>query len=427
MDPTSWDSGLTMFLDGFTGRLSPMQSYSGINEQLSLVGADSSRSVEVSNSALDSNLENMSTIDEPSHVNLGETSPGIGFGSLTALSSAAETTVLDVMHFSPPMRTLSPRPDDELLLINHYKRHLSSFFSVKSSDSTSWNFYTYALMSTEGLSDSPLRHSILAWTSAHLILQNRTSSGETLDALYHHYARARSAVNELLKELAREAEYPMSPQVTSKKLNTVLSTSLFLSFCDIVSDDTEALADGLAKVKTLLVSQWRRLRESLGPLESRVLVWLAYLDLRSNFWTTIHPLLPSSTSGVARQGHVCERGELFNFIMNQKGFSSLRSMRGGRYYLTECFGSSYPEDELRDDLLQEPAKLLSDDVLSILSRILEFETWDDGIMTRFSDHESLIQELKEAKLQAIRADIARVRVVGCFFFSIYCKLFDHNR
>ncbi|CAM1503506.1 Fc.00g010970.m01.CDS01 [Cosmosporella sp. VM-42] len=236
-------------------------------------------------------------------------------------------------------------------------------------------------MSTEPHPDSPLRHGILAWTSAYLILTDQSSSGE---ALYRHYATARSAANGLLAELAVEADVLGFSPATSKKLNLLLSTCLFLGFCDVLSGDIEALASSLSGIRRLLESHWEQFRERLGSLESRILIWLAYLDLRSNFWMSTKPNRPQDS----------------------RHFDPLV---GGQYYLSECFGPLYPEQELKEDLLQEPAKLLSDDALSIFSKILELETWENDIRCRDTYLQSLVEELRCAKLQAIRADIARVR------------------
>ena len=307
----------------------------------------------------------------------------------------------------PP--ALSPTLDDERTLIEYYKSHLSSFFSIKSSSptsSSSWNFYSYAILSTECQLDSPLRHGILAWTSAHLILTDKSPSLGSM--LYRHYARARSATNDLLEELTMEGDALASSPHTAKKLNILLSTCLFLSFCDALSGDIEALADSLSAIKVLLESHWDQVRQRLGSLDSRILIWLSYLDLRTSFWKSAKP-------GVGRG-----RGELFRFLRNQTRFSSLRSTYTGRYYLTECFGPAYPEEELKEDLLHEPAKMLSDDALSIFSRILEFETWDDDMRTGGLSSGSLIEELRCAKLQAIQADIARARAVSSLSHCLPC-------
>ena len=358
-------------------------------------------------------------IAEHDYIGFGDPPSHLGLNYLDMLSIPISVPFPNDSNSYSSIQSLSPRLDDEHILVDYYNRHLSSFFSMKPSNST-WNFYSYAIRSTKDQPDSPLRHSILAWTSAHLMLKNQSASEDTR---YWHYSRARSAVNDLLSELAMEDGPSRPPQSTSKKLSILLSTSLFLSYCDVVSGDNKALASGLARIKRLLESQWERLRERLGPLESRILVWLAYLDLRSSFWIAAEPSQPMPASNEAvGQNRARERGELFNFLMNRKGISSLRSSRGGRYYLTECFGASYPEQELKDDLLQEPAKLLSDDAMSIFSNILEFEAWEDTVCPKSSNHGPLMEELRCAKIQAIRANIARVRAV-----RISCSLRGYLR
>lgn len=352
-----------------------------------------------------------SSLLEPSHLGLNGHPSTFRFGYLSSSSIVTDTSFDSSWGSHPSIGSLSPTIDDEHTLVDYYNRHLSSFFTMRPPNST-WNFYSYAIRSTDCQLDSPLRHSILAWASAHLMLKGHGTSNETRG---RHYARARSAVNDLLMELEVEASAPCSSKSVSKKLNMLLLTSLFLSYCDVVSGDNMSLGNGLLRLRELLQSSWEFFRGRLGPLESRILVWLSYLDLRSGFWRAIETPV-SSVVPMRAQGHSSDRYGLFSFLVDQRGISSLRANPGGRYFLSECFGSSYPEQVLKDDLQQEPAKFLSDDAVAIFGTILDFEDWDDTTASKCPDHVSLIQELRSAKIQAIRANIARVRAVRPLHF-----------
>ncbi|KAL1866816.1 hypothetical protein VTK73DRAFT_4515 [Phialemonium thermophilum] len=383
---SSVDPVAAFFLDDFASCLSPTSS-SSPNQAIQ----DESRVEYAPSSHTTTDMCRLASSGDVLRHTLGA-DLGVGFDD-THLPG--EAMFRDYFAISPSISSLSSLLDHDRTLVDYYKRHLSSFFSVKTSTSTSWNFYSYAIQSAERQLDSPLRHGILAWTSAHLILKNQESSE---DSRYHHYARARSALDELLAELASDAEsLSRSRQAMSTRLNMILSATLFLGYSNVVSGDNDALVSSLTGVTRILQARWEQLRDALGPLESRILVWLAYLDVRASLWT------------MGRRDCRGERGGLFHFLRSQKGFSSLRSDTGGRYYLTECFGSSYPERELKDDLLQEPAKLLSDEAMSIVSDILRFEDWDDKVGSRGLEDRALIEELRWAKIQAIRSNIARVR------------------
>ena len=377
--------------------------------------------------------------------------------------TAGELVVARSRSQSPALSTSSAGDDDsDRSLVVYYKRNLSSFFSVKSDssllsymspssrlptisalsaayscsspppDSSSsshvpvWNFYSYAIRAAEEQPDSPLSHSILAWTSAHLILRNRyTSDGH---AQFRHYARARAAVDELREELMspRPSPHNSITKPGTPPLRMFLATTLFLAYGDILSGDCAGLVDSLSGVTQMLASDWPRFRAELGPIEARILVWLSYLDLRARMWAP-----PPRTDRKHKTSTNSDNTSLFHFLqahngtLTTSGISALRAHRRDgatrpelyddeargavaqkSYYLTECFGSALPARELKEDLLQEPAKMLSDEIMGVYATISTLEGWIAGI--DWDQDQSLLMDLRDAKIQAIRANIARI-------------------
>jgi hypothetical protein len=90
------------------------------------------------------------------------------------------------------------------------------------------------------------------------------------------------------------------------------------------------------------------------------LIWLAYLDLRSPlFGAKKFPLITASNN----------HKDFLNVLVDLDALKSLRAVTNGRSYLSDCFGDSCPQEEVREDLIQEPCHILCDDILSILSKI----------------------------------------------------------
>jgi hypothetical protein len=301
---------------------------------------------------------------------------------------------------------------DDIVLIRHYESTMSGLFSVKSPQ---WNLYTYMLRSPQGTSNSPLRNSILAWTSLHL--SRRDDNPLNNGAMY--YTNASNAVKDLLKELSSATQataLAFKSTWNAKKLYMVLSTLFFLSQCDFMICDRRAFSERLNALKLVLAQNWETLRGELDRLASRLLIWLAYLDLRASLW--------GNPSPVGRIGDAQNRVPvLLDMLGDLKALPSLRSISDNQSYLSECFGDNYPSTELREDLIQEPMNALSDDIMCVLSRVKGFETWNDEMIRRgaYKD-DAVVRELRTTKVQALRAEIGRIRAVRI----ASCLLVAHN-
>jgi hypothetical protein len=111
-----------------------------------------------------------------------------------------------------------------------------------------------------------------------------------------------------------------------------------------------------------------------------------------------------------RAGHLKEQKDLISVLTDLDGPLSLRVVSGGQSYLRACYGNSYPTTELQDDLRQEPCHMKCDDVLSIFSSLNCFETWNEEHPLESGD--SVLEELRSAKIQGLRANLSRIRAVS---------------
>ncbi|TVY34455.1 putative beta-glucosidase K [Lachnellula subtilissima] len=305
-------------------------------------------------------------------------------------------SMLDIT--SPRVERLSiPRQMDlsaesvyaEQKLVQYYDLHLSKVSSIKSS---AWNFYTYMLRSLQSTCDSPLRHGILAYTSSHL------SWRDDVTVRPYYYISASSAVDAIITDLSVKPNSLRASEKhapTADKLSLLLSTAFFLTQCDVIFGDHEALSRRMDGIKGLFENQWDRFRNNIAGLDSHILIWLAYYDCRSLLW------LAKSTRWNAPGRN--PRG-LMNIFNDHKAPSLLR---GRRDYRKDCFGQDYPENEIAEDVKLEPVNLITDDIISILCNIRSFEIWNAETIQATST--GLIYELRAAKLGELRANIGRIQ------------------
>jgi hypothetical protein len=286
----------------------------------------------------------------------------------------------------------------DLPLLRTYETNMPNLLTSKVSP---WNPYRYMLDTTKDRPNAPLRHAILSWVCSYLTCreQNQSYSGAA------YYVSASSSINDLIEELSISSTALLHNRRNSRnaeKLYMLLSTAFFLSNCDLMLCDYVSLHTRLASVKDLFQNHWAQLAPSLGTLESRLLIWLAYLDLRSSLFTKQKRNILDN---------VKPQSDLLKTLVELDAFPSLRRYPEGQSYLSESFGESYPKDEIEEDLVQEPCHLKCDDILSIFSSLNVFEAWNDEFMRSGGD-DPMMLELREAKIQAFRANIARVRAVS---------------
>ena len=310
----------------------------------------------------------------------------------------------------PQMSHVYGNSHGHMPFLDQYEIHMPNLLTSKKSP---WNPYNYMLKSTQGFPDSPLRHGILSWTCSYMSSEEQNPSYSS--ALY--YVSASTAVRRILAELStgQETLIPMRRNGNpAEKIYLLLSTSFFLSHCDLMLCDYASFYERLDGIKRLFETQWSNFKSSLGSLERRLLIWLAYLDLRSSMFGE-QRLIGSGPQGLQK--------DLLRTLKDLNAFPLLRGSKKGHSYLSECFGENYPASEIEEDLLQEPCHIKCDDVLSILISINAFDTWNDEV-SHLIHTDSMVRGLRGARIQALRADIARIRAVSCsapLHYAYFCQ------
>jgi hypothetical protein len=283
-------------------------------------------------------------------------------------------------------------------LVRHYELYMSKFLSVKDPQ---WNLYTYMLLSPQGSSESPLRHSLLAWSAFHVSSMKENSLEEGVK----YYHAASMAVDDLIKEVTSLSE----TSISAVRLRMLLSATFFLCYCDIMSCRPDRFHSRLQRLKAAIFHNWSWVTAALSPITSRLLIWISYLEIRASLWDA-----QKSTSNPGRPEKL-----LIDGLSDRVSLSSFYANSGS--YLEECFGDQYPTSELKQDLQQEAGNLKLLDVMTILGQIITFQTWDRGT---FTNNNSMMNELRTTKIRLLQAELGRIRAVGVSAISrnLHCQL-----
>jgi hypothetical protein len=327
-------------------------------------------------------------------------------GMLEQLATISSTSgsfgLSNIWNIPPQVPQIFGNSPCDMAILNQHESNMPKLLTAKTSP---WNPFSYMLNSTRNRPESPLRHGILSWTSCYLSCkeQNPTHSGVA------YYVSALKAVKDIISELRGDVNlegFSRRPSSKSEKLYMLLSTSYFLSQCDVMLCDYKSLYDRLDSIRDLFEEHWGGLNGSLSTLDRRLLTWLAYLDLRSSLF---------GNQRFRRPRRLTKQRDLISVLIDLDGLSSLRVVSGGQSYLSACYGDTYPATELQDDLRQEPCHTKCDDVLSIFSSLNNFETWNDEHPPNSGG--DMLEELRSAKIQALRANLSRIRAVSNKFIE----------
>jgi hypothetical protein len=282
-------------------------------------------------------------------------------------------------------------------LVRHYELYMSKFLSVKDPQ---WNLYTYMLLSPQGSSESPLRHSLLAWSAFHVSSMKESSVEEGVK----YYHAASTAVDDLMKEVTSLGE----TSISAERLRMLLSATFFLCYCDIMSCRPDRFCSRLQRLKSSLFHNWSSVSAVLSPITSRLLIWISYLEIRASLWAVPKT---SPDSGPPEK-------LLIDGLSDRVSISSFYANSGP--YLEECFGEQYPTSELKQDLQQEAGNLKLLDIMTILGQLTTFQTWDRDA---FSDDNGMMKELRTTKIRLLQAELARIRAVcvSDIARNLYCQ------
>lgn len=267
-----------------------------------------------------------------------------------------------------------------------------------------WSCYHYLINLARAIPDSPLFHGILSWTYAYLFRLGLYSEPSRLT----HYITASDSIRHLSSEVSDNSTaltwFTVNP---SEKISQYISTTFFLCQHDLIVGDFESFKSRLHETKRTFFRHWKA-QNIPGPIESRIVIWLAFMELRFLI-----------VEGEKNAGASQEK-DLMAILMDLKAVPTLRGARKVQSYLSECFGNGLPKEENDEDLRKERCREKFDTLSFFLSRVRTFEKWDLETQSR-RDGEPLLVELREAKIDALRADLARIQAVGSPRISV---LFD---
>ena len=334
---------------------------------------------------------------------------------------------------SPQMPLVYGNSHGDMPLLDGAEAWVPDLLTLKTS---TWNPYKYMVDSTVGQPDSPLRHGILSWACSYLSFRNHGPSGS--DWVYN--AAASQAVHSILNDLSTSLETITCSSTkrdaeTAEKLYQLLSTTFFLCNRDLMQSDYKTFHERLDTLKRFFEKNWRKVQNSLTALDGRLLLWLAYMDLRASLFRG-RAALPCNGGSSSRTPNADKDGpgasdletrntrnkDLLGVLVDLEALPKLRDHPAGQSYLSECFGDGYPRKEVEEDLIQEPCHRKCDDILAMFSSLNVFEQWDDDYRERVRE-DPVYAELRDAKIQALRANIARIEAVSSIWFFFLEPLF----
>lgn len=298
-------------------------------------------------------------------------------------------------NFTPGPPTSSTDPAWDVVVWSQYMNRVPEWLSTKSSI---WSCYHYLINLAQAIPNSPLFHGILSWTYAYLFRLGLYSESSRVT----HYTTASQFVRLLSDELSdrSSATSPASfPIDSSEKLSQYISTTFFLCHHDLIVGDFNSFIARINETKVTFRRHWKH-NTMPGIIESRIVIWLAFMELRFLFLG----------GSVDPADH--EQQDLMGLLVELNALSTLRGPRKQQSYLRECFGNGLPNEENDQELGKERCREKFDVIFSYLSKLRSFEVWESEKQPSSSNAEPLLKELREAKIDALRADLARIHAVS---------------
>lgn len=268
--------------------------------------------------------------------------------------------------------------------------------------STKQSIYTcfhYIVNSARALPNSPLCYAILSWVYAYLA---RLSAGQA-SSRDEHYTAASDGISCLVAELTTPAAAHeiWKPTNISEQLSSYLSATFFVCQYDLMEGNFSSFITRISDTKSLFRRLWVD-RTLPGPVESRVLIWLAFLELRFFFL------------GGERYAAADGQTDLMTLLEETKALSALRQSRTKKSTLSKVFPDGLPQEEDEEDLRKERCRARFDDIMCYLANLRRFMAWDKMNSQRANIDTALLNELRDAKVQALHADLRRLQAVGLF-------------
>lgn len=286
-----------------------------------------------------------------------------------------------------------PGQNWDLVTWTQYMSRVPEWLSTKRS---MWSCYHYLINLAQAIPDSPLFHGILSWTYAYLF---RLGLVAPEPSRLKHYMTASDSIQLLSSEITDGPVYLNLLVINpSDRLSQYISTTFFLCQHDLIVGNFESFKARIDNVKETFVDHWKK---SIlpGTIESRIIIWLAFMELRFILMTD-----EDATTGKYEK-------DLMAVLMGLEAIPTLRGTRRKQSYLIECFGNGLPSEENDEDLRKERCRERYDAIFFYFSKLRSFKAWDRSMRAQINA-EPLIGELRDAKIEALRADLGRIHAVG---------------
>ncbi|KAJ5981015.1 fungal transcriptional regulatory protein [Penicillium waksmanii] len=270
-----------------------------------------------------------------------------------------------------------------------YMNRVPEWLSTKRS---MWSCYHYLINLAQAIPDSPLFHGILSWTYAYLFRLGLVSPDPSR---LKHYMTASDSIHLLSREASDGPVYLNLLVINpSDRLSQYISTTFFLCQHDLIVGDFDSFKTRINDVKQTFIDRWRR-QILPGAIESRIIIWLAFMELR-------YLLMAGDDTNTGQNPK-----DLMAVLVELEAIPALRGARRQQSYLIECFGNGLPSEENDEDLRKERCREKFDAIFAYLSKVRSFRAWDQSAKLRMAA-EPLVEELREAKIDALRADLGRI-------------------
>lgn len=261
-----------------------------------------------------------------------------------------------------------------------------------------WTCFHYLINSAQAVPNSPLCHAILGWAYAYLAHLNAGPDGPRAE----HYGTASAAIRILSQDLSGNAVPSQSlwhGTSRSDLLSLYASSTFFLCQHDLMTGDFDSFIDRLRDAKQIFTRMWAE-GTTAGPVECRIFIWLAFLELRFYF-----------LGGEALVDVGAEK-DFMTILMELKALPLLRRRRTQNSILSECFGNGLPQEENEEDLRKDRCRAKFDDLMFYLAKCRSFEVWDKRFREQYEAGDEMVRELRQAKVEALEADLRRLQAVG---------------
>lgn len=161
----------------------------------------------------------------------------------------------------------------------------------------------------------------------------------------------------------------------------------------------ESFLERIRDAKMVFQRQWAE-RTLPGPVESRIVIWLAFVELR--FYLMGGDSVRTTD----------DQKDLMAILQESKALSALRQARTQKSLLSHMFPDGLPQEENEEDLRKDRCRVKFDELMCYLSKVRRFTIWDELQTQRNEVDADMLRELRAAKIEALHADLRRLHAVS---------------